>query len=151
MPIDLFSVFNKGTSYVANDTMAGNVISNPISLTILILFAIVLILYAHNRKKMVKFKILFYMSIIILSALVLHDILLRERLKEKYAVGSGVDMVMGGRNTFGTSQIKPRVREDLSPDDPDASYYIEDIKRSVEASDDIEERLDNHINSLKYL
>jgi hypothetical protein len=82
MPIDINSIVKKSTNHVANQTILGGALANPCYVGLIITIILICILRYHNFKGLC-FKFIFYTAISIIGVMVVHDVVIRDRMNEK--------------------------------------------------------------------
>ncbi len=115
MPLDLVSYVKNGFSNFSTKTFMGDAIANPIILSILIIFVIVLIRWIQDDSDTIEFKFVFYSLICTLGLVILHQNVIKQRYKdeqESHEIGLNIPQM---DNTL--QNIQPRPVNDI-PDLP---------------------------------
>jgi hypothetical protein len=111
MPIDLLSAFNKTTNAIANKSIIGRILGNPLWLGFCITLTVLLILWAWGLQDSVTFKLMFYTLVAVSGLVVAHDVILVDQIKECLETKDDVNMVKDVQKLGGYSydtHVEPR-------------------------------------------
>lgn len=82
MPVDLIAHLKGGFSSIFTNSIIGDIIANPISLSFLIILVILMILWIVNGADSMSFKFGFYALLCTVGLLLLHQNIVKQRFKD---------------------------------------------------------------------
>lgn len=82
MPIDIYSAFSKVTNHVANKSIIGKVIGNPVWLAVIICVVILLMFYYWDLISGIEFRHIFYTLLVTVGLVMAHDFIIVAQAKE---------------------------------------------------------------------
>lgn len=134
MPIDILANLKSTTNSVANRSVIGTILGNPIAIGVMIVLSLFVILYYFNNISL-TFKFMFYTFIVIVGILIAHDVILKEQLSELWGTDKEDQMVKDVQNIKVDNPVQPRtdidqIRTDHTNSLPAGqSFTLEDLQQ----------------------
>lgn len=115
MPIDIDANFKRASNRIANKSVVGTCMGNPIFTACIIVAVVCLILFAYDSEA-VCFQIVFYLSVFTISLMMLHHVVVREQMRERYENSNQLEMIRPAPTIGAGYGISPRIQD--GKDDP---------------------------------
>lgn len=115
MPIDIDANFRHASNHISNKSVVGQCMGNPIFTACIIVAVVCLILFAYDSDAFC-FQIVFYLAFFTISLMMLHNVVVREQLRERYENSNQLEMVKPPVMGAGY-QISPRIEKAETVDD----------------------------------
>lgn len=110
MPLNISNSFNNISSSIANHSMVGTILGNPLVVAFMIVFTILLILYVWDveNEMVYSFKFIFYMLFTVISIMVAHDVILKSQFNSVSDQSNHAHMVEQINDVAAYDAIEPR-------------------------------------------
>lgn len=131
MPIDIDANFKNISNHISNKSVVGSCLGNPIFAAFIIVAVICLVLFAYESEAL-QFQVVFYLSIFTVSLMLLHNVVLREQMRERFENKNELEMIRPAAIIGAGYQISPRIDKPSET----RSEYIED-DNDMDMNDDL--------------
>lgn len=133
MPIDIVANFKSTSNTLANKSLVGTILGNPIAVGVMVVLSLFFILYYFNGVSL-TFKFMFYSSVAIIGILLAHDIILKEQLSEFLEVDKDDQIVKDVQNIQVDNPVQPRgsadqIRQNHLDSMPSSNLSYDDLQR----------------------